>query len=54
MSFANELVLRDLVDLEAFRRWRDDVDRDVGRRGRCGEGVEHTLVRSVGRCYGRS
>ena len=26
---ANELVPRDLVDLETSRRWRDVVDRDV-------------------------
>ena len=40
---ANELVPRDLVDLDAFPRWRDMVDRDVEGRGRCGEGVEHVF-----------
>ena len=40
---ANELVPRDLVDLETSRRWRDVVDRDVEGRGLCGEGVEHVF-----------
>ena len=40
---ANELVTRDLVDLEALRRWRDVVDRDVEGRGLRGEGVEHVF-----------
>ena len=40
---ANELVPRDLVDVGAFRRWRDVVDRDVEGRGLCGEGVEYVL-----------
>ena len=39
----NELMPRDLVDFEVFRRWRDVVDRDVEGRGRCGEGVEHVF-----------
>ena len=38
---ANELMSRDLVNLEAFRGWRDVVDRDVEGRRLCGEGVEH-------------
>ena len=39
----NELMPRDLVDLEAFRRWTDVVDRGVEGRGLCGEGVEHVF-----------
>ena len=51
---ANELVSRDLVDLEPLRRWRDIVKGDVERRRLGGEGVEHVLVRSAGRCFGMS
>ena len=40
---ANELMSRDLVDLEPFRRWRDVVEGDVEGRGLGGEGVEHVL-----------
>ena len=40
---ANELVSRDLVDLEAFRWWRDVVEGDVDGRGLGGEEVEHVL-----------
>ena len=40
---ANELVPRDLVDVEAFRPWCDVVNRDVEGRGLCGEGVEHVF-----------
>ena len=40
---ANELMSRDLVDLEAFRRRRDVVEGDVEGRGPGGEGVEHVL-----------
>ena len=40
---ANELMPRVLVDLEAFRRWRDVVERDVEGRGLSGEGVEYVF-----------
>ena len=40
---ANELMPRDLVDLEAFWWWRD-VDRDVEGWGLCGEGVERVFM----------
>ena len=42
---ANELMSRDLVDLEAFRRWRDVVEGDVKGRGIGGE-VEHVRERA--------
>ena len=45
---ANELMSRDLVDLERFRRWRDVVAGDVEGRRLGGEGVEHVLS-EVGR-----
>ena len=34
---------RDLVDLKAFRRWRDVVEGDVGGWGLAGEGAKHVL-----------
>ena len=40
---ANELMFRDLVDLEPSRRWRDIVKGDVEGRGLGEEGVEHVL-----------
>ena len=40
---AKELMLRDLLDREVFRRWRDVVDRGVEGRGLCGEGVEQVF-----------
>ena len=45
---ANELVYRDLIDLEAFGRWGDVVEGDVEGRGLSGEGAEHVLS-EVGR-----
>ena len=45
---ANELMPRDLVDLKAFRRWRDVVEGDVEGRGLGGERVEDVLGK-VGR-----
>ena len=44
----NELVSRDMVNLEAFGRWRDVVEGDVEKRGLGGEEAEHVL-NQVGR-----
>ena len=40
---SNEWMSRDLVDLKAFRWWRDVVEGDVEGRGLGGEGVEHVF-----------
>ena len=40
---ANELMCRDPVDLEPFRRLRDVVEGDVEEWRLDGEGVEHVL-----------
>ena len=40
---AHELMFRDMVNLEPFRRWRDVVEGDVEGRRLGGEGVEHVL-----------
>ena len=40
---ANELMSRDPIYLEAFRRWRYVVEGDVKERALRGEGVRHVL-----------
>ena len=39
----NELVSRDLINLEAFGWWRDVVEGDVEGQGLGGEGAENVL-----------